>query len=184
MVCGIQHDLLALTEAFCRPLATKRGKGQVFPCDRPCPRVEMQYTHLMALFALHCPAIIKPGEDPSEGVHFAHLRRFKGSQWLQTYIAEVRKLLCHYNEYILYRCFPSILVLDTVKNSVIWGTEDLRLGRAYLSDLSVSDHLTWCIGAEISVIGSRTSLAAWLASSNMTNSMLGTPILACHSWGA
>jgi len=74
MVCGIQRGLRALTEAFCLPPATKRGKGSILPHDGPNPRVEMPYTYLMAWFALHCPAIIQPEEEPSEGVHFAHLR--------------------------------------------------------------------------------------------------------------
>jgi len=63
----------------------------------------------MVWFALHCPVIIQSGEEPPEGVRFAHLHRFEGSQWLRTYIAEVRKLVHRYDAYSLYRCFPSIL---------------------------------------------------------------------------
>ena len=66
MVCCIQRGLWALTEGFCRPSATKRGKGQVVPRDGSCPRLEMPYTYLMAWFAFHCPAIIQPGEEPPE----------------------------------------------------------------------------------------------------------------------
>jgi len=76
MVCDIQRSLRALIEAFCRPPATKRGKGQVLPRDGPCPRVEMPYTYLMVRFALHYPAIIQPREELPEGVRFAHLRSF------------------------------------------------------------------------------------------------------------
>ena len=54
----IKRGLQALLEAFCRPLATKRGKEQVQPGDEPCPKVELPYTYLMAWFALHCSAII------------------------------------------------------------------------------------------------------------------------------
>jgi len=43
MVCCIQQGLWALTKAFCRPPAINRGKGQVLPRDRPCPRVETLY---------------------------------------------------------------------------------------------------------------------------------------------
>ena len=36
MVCCIQRGLRALTEAFCRPPTTKRGKGTIFPAtDQP-----------------------------------------------------------------------------------------------------------------------------------------------------
>jgi len=108
MVCYIQRGLRALTKAFCRPPATKRGKGQVLPRDGPWPRVEMPYTYLMVWFALYCPAIIQPGEEPPKGVRFAHLCHFKKSQWLQTYIARARKLIRHYNAYSPFRCFPSI----------------------------------------------------------------------------
>jgi len=108
MVCGIQRDVRALMEAFCRPPATKRGKGQILPHDGPNPRMEMPYIYLMAWFVLHCFAIIQPGEEPPEGVHFAHLCRFEGSQWLRTYIAGMRKLIRRYDAYSLYRCFPSI----------------------------------------------------------------------------
>ena len=45
------------------------------------------------------------------------------------------------------------------------GAKDLHLGMAYLNSWSVSDHLTWCTGAEISVIWSCTSPAASLVSS-------------------
>ena len=58
MVCCIQGDLWALTEAFCRPSAIKSGKGQVQPHDEPCPRVELPYTNLVVWFTLHCPAIL------------------------------------------------------------------------------------------------------------------------------
>ena len=108
IVCGIQRGLHALTEAFCRLPATRRGKGQILPRDGPNLRVEMPYTYLMAWFALHCPAIIQPEEEPPKGVHFAHLRRFEGSQWLRVYITETQKLVHHYGAYSLYRCFPSI----------------------------------------------------------------------------
>ena len=48
MVFCIQRGLHVLTEAFCRPPTTKRGKGIVLPRDGPNPRVEMLYTYLMA----------------------------------------------------------------------------------------------------------------------------------------
>ena len=97
-----------LTEAFCRSPATKRGKGKIHPRDGHNPRVELPYTYLMTWFALYCPAIIQPGEEPLEGVRFVHLRRFKGSQWQLAYIAGVRKLMRRYNAYSLYKCFLSI----------------------------------------------------------------------------
>ena len=61
IVCGIQRGLRALTEAFFRPPAIKRGKGQVLPHDGPFPRVKMPYTYLMTWFTLYYPAIIQPG---------------------------------------------------------------------------------------------------------------------------
>ena len=88
MVCYIERDLWVLTEAFCRLSATKRGQGPIQPRDGPCPRVELPYTYLMAWFALHCPAILQLGEEPPEGVRFAHLRRFENSQCEQKYVAE------------------------------------------------------------------------------------------------
>ena len=48
MVCCIQCGLRTLTKALCRPLTTRRGMGQILPCDRPCPRVELPFTYLMA----------------------------------------------------------------------------------------------------------------------------------------
>jgi len=62
----------------------------------------------MAWFALHCPAIIQAGEKSPEGVRMALLRRFEGSSWLRTYVAAIRTLLCRYDVYSLYRCFPYI----------------------------------------------------------------------------
>ena len=68
MVCCIQRGLRVLTEAFCRPPMTKRGKGIILPRDGPDPRINLPYTYLMAWFALHCPAIIQSSEEPPEGV--------------------------------------------------------------------------------------------------------------------
>ena len=108
MVCCIQRGLRALTETFCRPPTTKRGKGTILPCDGPNPRIGLPYTYLMAWFALHCPSMIEAGEDPPEGVRMALLRRFEGCSWLKTYVAAVRKLLNRYDVYSLFRCFPYI----------------------------------------------------------------------------
>jgi len=62
----------------------------------------------MAWFALHYPATIQAGEEPPEGVQVAHLCGFKGSSWSRTYVAAVRKLLCQYDMYSLFWCFPYI----------------------------------------------------------------------------
>ena len=78
MVCCIQRGLRALTEAFCRPPMTKRGKGTILPRDGPNPRIGLPYTYLMAWFALHCPSIIQAGEEPPEGIRMALLHRFEG----------------------------------------------------------------------------------------------------------
>ena len=58
MICCILRGLQALMGAFCRPSATKSGKGKVLPRDGPCLRVEMPYTYLKAWFALHSFTII------------------------------------------------------------------------------------------------------------------------------
>ena len=78
MVCCIQRGIRALTEAFCRPPTTKRGKGAASPRDGPNPKVGLSYTNLMAWFALHCPSLIEVGEDPPQGVRMMLLRRFEG----------------------------------------------------------------------------------------------------------
>ena len=38
----------------------------------------------------------------------ALLHRFEGCSWLLTYVAAVRKLLCRYDVYSLFQCFPYI----------------------------------------------------------------------------
>ena len=62
----------------------------------------------MAWFALHCPSIIQTGEEPPECVRMALLHRFEGCSWSQTYVAGVRKLLCHHDVYSPFRCFTYI----------------------------------------------------------------------------
>ena len=52
--------------------------------------------------------MIEAGEDPPEGVRTALLRRFERCSWLKTYVAAVRKLLCRYDVYSFFRCFPYI----------------------------------------------------------------------------
>jgi len=106
MVCCIQRGLRALTEGFCRPSASRRGKGAILPCDGPNPRVGLPYTYLMAWFALHCPTLIGAGVDPPQDVHTALLRRFEGCSWQKIYVAEARKLVRRYDAYSLFRCFP------------------------------------------------------------------------------
>ena len=106
--CVIFRGLRALTEAFCRPPTTKRGKGTILPRDGPNPRIGLPYTYLMAWFALHCPSLIEAGEDLPEGVRMALLRRFEGCSWQKTYVAEARKLVRRYDVYSLFRCFPHI----------------------------------------------------------------------------
>jgi len=99
---------LCITAAFCRPPTTKRGKGTVLPHDGPSPRVGLPYTYLMAWFALHCPVIIQPREEPPEGVRIAHICRFEGSSRKRIYVVAVRKLLSRHDVYSLFRCFPYI----------------------------------------------------------------------------
>ena len=108
MVCCIQRGLRALTEVFCRSPTTKRGKETILPRDGLNPRIGLPYNYLMAWFSLHCPAIIQAGEEPPEGVRVAHLCRFEGSSWSRIYEATVRKLLCRYDVYGLFQCFPYI----------------------------------------------------------------------------
>jgi len=97
---GIDKSILQVTDH-------KEGEGTSFPCDGSCPRVELSYSYPMAWFTQHCLSIIQSGE-PSEGVHFAHLRRFKNSQWERKYIARVQRLIHCYDVYSLFRCFHYI----------------------------------------------------------------------------
>jgi len=86
----------------------EEGKGTILPRDKLNPKIRLPYTYLMAWFALHCPAIIQPGEEPPEGVRMTHLRRFEGSSWSRIYVAAVYKLLYRHDAYNLFRCFPYI----------------------------------------------------------------------------
>jgi len=56
------------------------------------------------------------------------LCRFEGSSWLRTYMAAVRKLLCWYDVYNLFWCFPYI-------RDAGYGEEfkDMRDGKTSLS---------------------------------------------------
>ena len=62
----------------------------------------------MAWFDLHYPAIIQPREEPPKGVWIVHLRWFEGSLWEWSYVAALRKLLCHHNVYNMFQCFSYI----------------------------------------------------------------------------
>ena len=109
MVCRIQNGLMTLMEQFCKKVTTTRaGKELIFPRDGPSPRVEMSYANLMAWFALHCPVLIQPEEEPPEGVCFAHLRCFENSQWEGKYVTGVQRLVEHQDSCSLFRCFPHI----------------------------------------------------------------------------
>jgi len=53
---------------------------------------------------MHCPFLIKPGEEPPKGAQFAILCRFENSCWSQNYVAGIRKMV-HLHDY-----FPSIWI--------------------------------------------------------------------------
>ena len=126
---------------------------------------------------LHCPSIIQPREKPSEGVRFAHLRRFEGSQWLRTYIVGVQKLVRCYDTYSLYKCFLSIPDAGYGEEFFDVGDGRSSLGQGVFKWLVTSRHLIWCINEAIFVTWSRTSPAILLVSLGLTNSMLGIPTL-------
>ena len=109
----------------------------MLPRDGPCPRVKKPYTYLMMWFALYCTVIIQPKEE-LEGVCFAHLSRFEGSQWLRIYVAGCENWYVIMTHKASTDASPPFPVLDMVKNSTMWETEDLHLDRAYLSGWSVS----------------------------------------------
>jgi len=54
----------------------------------------------------------------------------------------VQKLVRRYDTYSLSGASPLFPVLDMMKNSKMWGMEDLRLGMAYSSGWSVSISLS------------------------------------------
>ena len=62
----------------------------------------------MAWFALHCPVLIQPGEEPPEGDYHAHIHYFENPQWIGTYLARVRRLVECQDSYSLFRCFSHI----------------------------------------------------------------------------
>jgi len=146
-----------LTEAFCRPPITKRGKGAILPHDGLNPRIGLPYTYLMSWFTLHCPTIIQAGEEPPEGVRVAHLRRFEGSSWSRIYVAAVRKLLCWYDVDSLFWRFPYIC--DAGYGDKFKDVRDSKTSssRGVFEWLISTDFLNWYTGAEIPAIWSHTS---------------------------
>ena len=138
----IQCGLQALTKAFCRPQATKRGNGQVQSCNGPCPRVELPYMYLMAWFTLHCPAIIQPGEEPLEGICFTHLalRVLSGSESIwqgfrRLYIATM--LTASFGTSLIFQ------VLGTAKSYMILVIGNPHWGKVYSSGWLALDCPTW-----------------------------------------
>jgi hypothetical protein len=103
MVCGIQHGLRSLRDAFCR-----ENKKLVPPCDGRNPRIELPYAYLMAWFVMHCPALIKPDAAPENGGNAASIQRYERSQWNASYVAAARKLVRYKDSYTLFRCFPDM----------------------------------------------------------------------------
>jgi len=87
----------------------KNGKRElIFPHNGSSPRVEFPYTYLMAWLAMHCPTLIKPGEEPPEDARIALLCRFEESKWVLHYVARIRKIVHFHDNYSLFWCFPHI----------------------------------------------------------------------------
>ena len=118
------------------------------------------------------PSIIQAGEEPPEGVRMALLHRFEGSSWQRTYVAAVRKLLCRYDVYSLFRCFPYIRDADYGEEFKDVGDEKTSLSREifeWLVSIRPSHLVYWS--------GDTCYLEPYvpnglLISSSMTNSML------------
>ena len=87
----------------------------------------------------------------------ALLRRFEGSSWLRTYVVAVRKLLCWYDVYSLFWCFPYIRDVGYGEEFKDVGDGKTSLSRGIFEWLLASDHLIWCIGAGIPAIWSLMS---------------------------
>ena len=98
MVCGIQHGLRALGDSFC---LHHRNKKIVSPSEGRNPRIELPYAYLTARFAMHCPALIKPGVAP-EGDGAASICKYERSHWTATYVAAARKMVHYKDNYILF----------------------------------------------------------------------------------
>ena len=99
MVCGIQHGLRSLRDAFCWD---HRNKKIVPPCEGRNPRIELPYAYLMAWFAMHCPALIKPSIAPENEDNAASIQNYERSQWNATYVVAARKLVRYKDNYTFF----------------------------------------------------------------------------------
>ena len=103
MVCCFQRGLRVLTEAFCRPPATKRGKGQVLSRNGSCPSKD-------ALYILGVVVHVALSHHHSTERRTARGRLFCASLPIQeiSVVVRAQKLICRYNAYSFFQCFPSI----------------------------------------------------------------------------
>ena len=62
----------------------------------------------MVWFTMHCPSLIKLGEEPPKVAQFALLCNFENFHWSQNYMAGIRKMGCRHDNYSLFQCFPHI----------------------------------------------------------------------------
>jgi len=71
----------------------------------------------------------------------ALLRRFEGSSWSWTYVATVCKLLCRYDFYSLFQCFPYIRDVGYVEEFKDVKNGQTLLSRGTLNGWLASGHL-------------------------------------------
>lgn len=106
MVCGIQHELRALRDAFCLDYQHKSKIAS--PSEGRNPRIELPYTYLIAWFAMHCPVLLKPGVASEDEDDTASLCNYERSKWTATHVAGARKLVRYRDNYTIFRCFPDM----------------------------------------------------------------------------
>jgi len=61
---------------------------------------------------MHCPFLIKPGEEPPKGAQFAILCRFENSRWSQNYVAGIQKMVHRLTIFHRFECGENCIKVE------------------------------------------------------------------------
>ena len=109
----VQSGLQVLTKSFCEVEAFEDEEGNMLVDQNgepkmkvPNSRVELPYTYWTAWYVMHCPSLVTAMQASKGFIPF--MQKLERSNWQDTYMFFIRRIIQSVVNYQLVRCFPEI----------------------------------------------------------------------------